>query len=184
MSFTSIFGHDAAIRSLQKTLAGDQLPGTYLFVGPQGVGKTALALALAKTVACLAPRTAPFDACGACDSCRRADAGTQPEIALIAPAGDQTQIWQFWDRDGKPAGILQHTLPFAPSIGRRRIYIVERADTLNEPTANSLLKALEEPPPYALFILLAPHPGRLLPTTLSRAQMVRLAPSPVAAVAG
>src|SRR5205823_5208068 len=64
-----------------------------------------------------------------------------------------------------------------------RVYIIERADTLNEPTANSLLKALEEPPPYALFILLAPHSGRLLPTILSRAQMIRLSPSPVDALA-
>jgi DNA polymerase-3 subunit delta' len=60
---------------------------------------------------------------------------------------------------------------------------LERADTLNEPAANSLLKALEETPPYALFILLSPHAGRMLPTILSRSQIVRLSPAPVAALA-
>jgi DNA polymerase-3 subunit delta' len=144
------------------------------------VGKTALAQAFGEAAACLNPAGDPFDACGTCDSCRRAAAGQQPEIAIVRPAGEQTQIWQFWDRDNKPAGLLQHTLTFAPSTGRRRVYIIERADTLTESAANSLLKVLEEPPPYALFILLTPHASRMLPTVLSRAQMIRLSPSPVA----
>jgi DNA polymerase III subunit delta' len=179
MSFSSRFGLDPAIAALRKALRNDQVAGTYLFLGPQGVGKTSLAMAFAQAAACLRPIPDPFDACGECDSCRRTLAGRQPEINLISPAGDQTQIWQFWDRDNKPGGILQHTLPFAPTIGRRRVYILERADTLNEAAANSLLKVLEEPPPYALFILLAPHAARMLPTILSRSQLVRLTPAPV-----
>src|SRR5947208_292241 len=79
---------------------------------------------------------------------------------------------------------LQHTLPFAPVVGRRRVYIVERADTLTEAAANSLLKVLEEPPHYAFFILLTPHPARLLPTILSRSQIVRLSPAPVPDLTG
>jgi len=179
MGFRDVFGHESAVRALQKALAANQLPGTYLFTGPQGIGKTTLALAFAEAAACLAPPTESLDSCGQCDSCRRARAGEHPEIALISPAGDQTQIWQFWDRDGRPAGILQHSLHFAPVIGRRRVYIIERADTLNEAAANSLLKALEEPPPYAVFVLLATHAGRLLPTVLSRSQLLRLLPAPI-----
>lgn len=179
MPFASVFGHNHAVCALQKALAEDALVGAYLLVGPPGVGKTTLALAFAEAATCLHPRSDPFDACGRCDSCRRARANAHPEIVLIPPAGEQTQIWQFWDRDGRPPGILQHTLPFAPTIGRRRVYILERAETLNVAAANSLLKVLEEPPPYALFLLLAPHPDRLLPTILSRVQLVRLLPAPV-----
>lgn len=183
MPFASIFGHSRAVCALQKALAEDALVGAYLLVGPPGVGKTTLALAFAEAATCLHPHSDPFDACGECDSCRRARANAHPEIALIPPAGEQTQIWQFWDRDGRPPGILQHTLPFAPVIGRRRVYILERAETLNVAAANSLLKVLEEPPPYALFLLLSPHPGRLLPTILSRVQLVRLLPAPVSDLA-
>src|SRR5258708_38767343 len=140
MPFSEVFGHVSAVRSLQRALVADQLAGTYLFAGPQGVGKTTLSLAFGAAAACLRPRPDPFDACGECDSCRRAAVGAQPEIVLIAPAGDQTQIWQFWDRDGKPPGALQHSLHYGPVIGRDRVYIIARADSLNEPAANSLLK--------------------------------------------
>ncbi len=178
MSFASIFGLDGAVHALRRALAEDRLPGTYLFVGPQGVGKAALAHAFAEAACCLDPARDPFDACGKCDSCVRAAKGQQPEIVHIEPAGDQMQIWQFWDRDGKPPGVLQHTLTYAPGIGRRRIYIIDRADALNEAAANSLLKVLEEPPPYAVFVLLSPSPARMLATILSRSQLVRLTASP------
>ena len=178
MGFQNVFGHLPAVRALRKALANDVLAGTYLFTGPAGIGKTTLAQAFAQAAACLSPTLDPFDACGTCDACRHAAGAGNPEIALISPAGDQTQIWQFWDRDGKPAGALQRALNYAPSIGRRRVFIIERADTLTEGAANSLLKALEEPPPYVLFILLAPQAARLLPTILSRSQQLRLSPAP------
>lgn len=179
MSLGDVFGHEPAVRMLRQTLAEQRLVGAYLFTGPPGVGKTTLALALAAAAACPNPRGEPFDACGACASCRAAAAAQHPEITLIQPAGDLTQIWQFWDRDQKPAGALQHTLQYSPVIGRKRIYIIERAETLTLAAANSLLKALEEPPPYVLFVLLAPSPARLLPTVVSRCQVVRLLPVPV-----
>ncbi len=182
-ALSTVFGHDSAVKALGRALAADELAGTYLFAGPQGVGKTTLAMAFGMAAACLSPATDPFDACGKCDSCLRAIAGAHPEIVLIPPAGDQTQIWQFWDRDGRPPGALQHTLIYAPAIGRRRVYIIERADTLNEAAANSLLKVLEEPPPYAIFVLLTPHTARMLPTVLSRSQAIRLTASPVDSLA-
>jgi DNA polymerase-3 subunit delta' len=184
MAFSDVFGLDPAVAVLRRALSGGQLAGSYLFVGPPSVGKTTLALALARAAACLSPRSDPFDACGECHSCRLSAAGSHPEIALISPAGDQTQIWQFWDRDGKPAGALSHSLSFAPTAGAKRVYIVERADTLNEAAANSLLKVLEEPPPYALFVLLTPHVARMLPTVISRCQLVRLSPAPLTALSG
>lgn len=183
MPLHSLFGLDGAVRGLRRALADDRLAGTYLFVGPDGVGKNALAMAFAEAATCLSPVLDPFDACGRCDSCIRAARGQQPEIVRIEPAGDQMQIWQFWDRNGRPPGALQHTLNYAPGIGRRRVYIIDRADALNEAAANSLLKVLEEPPPYALFVLLSPNPARMLATILSRAQVVRLVTAPVDALA-
>ena len=180
----SIFGQQAAVGVLRRALDSDCLPGTYLFVGANGTGKGALAAAFAQAAACLSPRRDPFDSCGLCDSCRRAEAGTQPEIATVTPAGEQIQIWQLWDRDNKTTpGILSRTLNYAPTIGKRRLYIIAQAETLTESAANSLLKALEEPPPYAVFVLLAPHPARVLPTIVSRSQMVRLRAVPVAELA-
>jgi DNA polymerase-3 subunit delta' len=167
---------DAVIHALRRSLEGDQLTGAYLFTGPAGTGKTTLAYAFAEAAACLNPRHNPYDSCGECDSCRRSISGLHPEITLISPAGDQTQIWQFWDRENKPSGVLQNTLPHHPVIGRKRVYIVEKAETLTPGAANSLLKVLEEPPPYAFFILLATHPARMLPTILSRSMIVRLHP--------
>lgn len=171
----SLVGQEAAVSALRKALESGTLPGAYLFLGAPGVGKGTLARAFAQAVACTHPRRVPFDACGECESCRRMEAGTQPEIITVQPAGDQMQIWQFWDRDNRPTrGVLSHTLNYAPSIGAKRVYIIERADTLNEAAANSLLKVLEEPPPYALFLLLAPHAARVLPTIASRSQMIRV----------
>ncbi len=180
--FESIFGQDTVVRTLRAALAADSLAGAYLIVGADGTGKLAVAQTLAQTAACLDPRAAPFDSCGRCESCLRAETGTNPDIVTIRPAGEQLQIWQLWDRQGRQApGILSRTLSFAPVIGRRRVYILEKADRLTEPAANSLLKSLEEPPPYALFLLLAPHPARVLPTIVSRCQIVRLGavPKPV-----
>jgi len=171
----SLVGQEAAVSALRKALEGGTLPGAYLFLGAPGVGKGTLARAFAQAVACTNPRLSPFDSCGECDSCRRMETNTQPEIVTVQPAGDQMQIWQFWDRDNRPTrGVLSHTLNYAPSIGAKRVYIIERADTLNEAAANSLLKVLEEPPHYALFILLAPHAARVLPTIASRSQMIRV----------
>ncbi len=173
--FSQLFGQDTAVGALRRALESDCLAGAYLFVGPDGTGKSAVARAFAQAAACLAPVRQPFDSCGACDSCRKAEADAHPDIALIRPAGEQVQIWQLWDRQGRQApGVLSRTLSFAPVIGRRRVYIIEQADRLTESAANSLLKVLEEPPPYALFLLLAPHPARVLPTILSRSQIVRL----------
>lgn len=183
-ALTQIVGQDAAVAALQRALEADCLAGAYLFVGPDGVGKGALSAAFAQAAACLSPAQQPFDACGRCDSCRRAASGAQPEIITIAPAGEALQIWQLWDRDGRAPGALSRGLAYAPSVGRRRIYILEDADRLTEQAANSLLKVLEEPPSYAFFILLAGHPARVLPTIVSRSHVVRVHAVPRDALAG
>ncbi len=180
----SIIGHDAARRVLWGALERSAPAGSYLLKGPTGVGKTTVAQAYAQAAACLQPVQQPFGACETCLSCRMAMRGEHPEIVTIAPAGDQTQIWQFWDRQGKPPGALEHTLQFSPSVGARRVYIIERADTLTDAASNSLLKVLEEPPSYAVFLLLTPNADRLLPTILSRCQAINMLPMPPSELSG
>jgi len=181
MHLSELFGQEAAVEALRRALEAETLSGAYLFIGQNGVGKGAVARAFSQAAMCLQPTHNPFDSCGVCDSCRRFDNGTHPELMTVAPAGEQIQIWQLWTREGRPArGILSDTLNYSPLLGKRRVYLIEQAETLNESAANSLLKVLEEPPPYAVFILLAPHPARVLPTIVSRSQMVRLNAVPVA----
>jgi len=175
----TLFGQEMAVSAMRRALESDRLAGTYLFVGADGTGKRTVAQALAQAAACTNPVLTPYDACGECESCRRAETSTHPDIISVGPAGEQIQIGQLWDRQGKHgSGVLSRTLSYAPVIGNRRVYIIEKADRLSEAAANSLLKVLEEPPPYALFLLLAPHPARVLPTVLSRCQVIRLAAVP------
>lgn len=176
--FDELFHLEAPIRVLWGALERAQAASAYLLRGPTGVGKTTLAVSYAQAAACLEPRHQPYRACGYCESCRRVAAGLQPEVVLIQPAGEQTQIWQLWDRERRPPGLLEHTLPYTPVIGRKRVYIFERADTLNAAAANSMLKVLEEAPPYAVFLLLTPVVERILPTVLSRCQAIAVRPAP------
>lgn len=175
MKLSDIFGQDQTVAAFRRLIENDTLAGSYLLEGAESVGKASLARAIAQAAACRNPVSHPFDACGGCQPCRLADSPSgNPEIIHILPAGEQTQIWQFWNREGRAAGILDQTLQYAAVFGRKRFYIIEQADTLTNAAANSLLKVLEESPPYAHFILLTTHAGRIIPTILSRCQRYRL----------
>ncbi|GAB4462109.1 MAG: DNA polymerase III subunit delta' [Armatimonadaceae bacterium] len=181
MSLRQIIGQETAVATLRRALASDAVPQAYLFVGPEGTGKTATALAFAQTISCKTP-TPDGDACGTCANCTRIAAGQHPDVVPIAPDGENTRIWQLWSRPGHPPGALEN-LPYQPVAAPKRFYIIEKAETLNEESANSLLKALEEPPRYVQFVLCAPSLTAVLPTILSRCQIVRFGPAPLEAIA-
>jgi DNA polymerase-3 subunit delta' len=174
----SIIGQEYAIAVLQGALANDHLPGTYLFVGPAHIGKSLAAIELAKAINCLNP-PATGECCDTCRSCRAIDAGTHPDVRTVAPVGPSRtlRIPQFWPREGvkeHPADrAMLRDLQYAPVSAKRRVFIVEDAEAMGEDTANSLLKVLEEPPRYALFILTAPSTGAVLPTIASRSLAIR-----------
>jgi DNA polymerase-3 subunit delta' len=186
--FSQVVGHEMALRLLRRAVVSGDAAHAYLFTGAAGMGKHTVAYAFAAALACLQPTT-DGEACGECRSCRRLLYGTHPELHTIAPYSEQTLIWQLWDghsvpREAKGAqvGIIGRTINFAPQFGRRIVYILTRAETLTEAAANSLLKTIEEPPPYAVFLLLAPMPEDVIETIRSRCQWVPLYPVDIGAI--
>ncbi len=180
MTFREIVGQETAVAWLGRALAQNDVPQSLLFLGPTGVGKASTASALAAAIAC---KSAPVgDSCGSCVECRRIAENEHPDVVRIAPDGETTKIWQLWTRQGHPDGALE-TLPFAPVSSSMRHYIFERAETLNDESANSLLKALEEPPPYVRFILCAPSRDAVLPTILSRCRTIPFTAVPTRTIA-
>ncbi len=168
MKFSDIHGQDVAVRALQSSLhkqsGSTGLAHAYLFAGPKSVGKTSTALAFAAALNCDDP-TPEGDSCGNCLSCIRIEAGTDLDVQLIQPEKNQTLIKQMGD--------MIANLVYAPVHGKRRACIIEQADTLNAAAENSILKVLEEPPDYAVMILLSRNPSSLLPTIRSRCRLVR-----------
>lgn len=177
---SQLCGQQPAIAALRGALAHQSASGSWLFTGESGSGKRALALAFAMAACCTNPVGDPPDACGECAACRKTASGENPEITLLTPAGETFLIGQFWDRDsrGEP-GAISRNIHFAPSLGRMRVYILDGVERISPAAANSLLKVLEEPPDYVIFMLLATHASRVLPTIVSRCRTIRLLPVPV-----
>ncbi|HEX6963790.1 MAG TPA: DNA polymerase III subunit delta' [Lacipirellula sp.] len=174
-------GHDAVVEQFRRTLTAGRLASTYLFVGPEGVGKRAFALRLAQVLLCLRNDPAAMNPCGECESCRLAAAGNHPDVDVVGLLKDKRNllISQFVGEDDKRNREgLCHNIAMRPMLGPRRVAIIDDADRLTTESANCLLKTLEEPPPGAVIILIGTSRSRQLPTILSRAQVVRFQPLP------
>jgi DNA polymerase III subunit delta' len=115
--------------------------------------------------------------CGVCDSCRRIAAGTHPDVHVIVPGskgGQNISVEQMRD--------VRQDVARRPIMGRRKLYLVPTAEAMNEEAANTLLKTLEEPPEYVTLVLMATSPTRVLPTVLSRCQVVPFGLAPAGAI--
>jgi DNA polymerase III delta' subunit len=167
MSWTSILGQPTAARVLQADVIRNRLAPAYLFVGPEGVGKRLTAMELAKTVSCERPLEG---ACDECAPCRRISRGVHPDVHGVVPQGGASTI-----AIDQVRWVLER-VSLRPFFGRRSMVIVDGAHRLTDEAANSFLKALEEPPGQATFLLLTSQPARCLPTILSRARTVRFRP--------
>ncbi|HYO25794.1 MAG TPA: hypothetical protein VEQ85_12705, partial [Lacipirellulaceae bacterium] len=177
-----VYGHDAVVERFRRSLAANRLASTYLFVGPQGVGKRRFAEALAKSLLCQANDPARLDPCGRCHSCVMCAAGTHPDVHVVQRRPDDKVLkleYFIGPREHRNTEGFCHDVSLRPKVGRRSIGIIDDADWFNEPSANCLLKLLEEPPHGAVLMLLATTRSRQLPTILSRAQVVPFAPLPV-----
>src|SRR5690606_29783848 len=134
MSFQRIPGQEQAKRILQSGLTGNKVSHAYIFHGPAGTGKKALAMAFAKGLLC---ERRGADSCGECLACRKVDSGNHTSLHLIAPDGASVKIDQIRE--------LQKQFAYRQSAGSGpQVYIVEEADKLTTQAANSLLKFLEE----------------------------------------
>jgi len=159
----SVLGQDKAKKMLRRAMAADRLGHAYLFRGPAGVGKKTLARAFGNYLNCLNP-SAEQDACSCCRSCHKLKSGNHPDLLLVEPEGASIKINQIRE--------LKHALFFPPFEANYRIILISDVHTMRREAANSLLKILEEPPPGNQLILTGDEAGEILPTILSRCQII------------
>ena len=163
---------------------GPRLPHALLFVGPAGLGKRALAEALAARILCDSP-AADGQACGHCEPCRWRLSGNHPDLHLVIPAADAEEAEGAEGEGGREPAAgkakssqivieqirdLQAALTVTGHHSARRVVVIDPAEAMNVFTANALLKLLEEPPAGCVFLLVSSAPRRLLPTIRSRCQ--------------
>ena len=161
MAFKDIAGNSRVKRILRRALQRHRVPNSLLFCGPDGVGKTAMAITLAKALNCKAGKD---DACEECESCKAIEAERFPDVLTIAPEKDVVKIEQM--------RFIKQMAYLKPFSGAKRVFIVEQAEKMNEESANSLLKVLEEPPSFTHIILVTSNPFLILPTIRSRCQVL------------
>ncbi|MCW5914342.1 MAG: DNA polymerase III subunit gamma/tau [Chitinophagaceae bacterium] len=160
-NFNSVVGQDHITTTLKNAIRNNQLAHAFLFCGPRGVGKTTCARILGKTINC-ENRTPDGEACNECQSCVSFDRGTSLNIHELDGASNNTV---------EDIRALVDQVRFAPQAGKYKVYIVDEVHMLTSAAFNAFLKTLEEPPPFAIFILATTEKYRILPTILSRCQI-------------
>ena len=170
-------GHRRLIGLLARSVDRDTLPPSLLFSGPAGSGTRETAVATAQAINCLSPKGEgeSRDSCGVCTACLRIARGAHPDVIVVSPGDNASikieQVRDVIDRAG-----------YKPFEGRRRVVIIDEADTMAPAAQNALLKTLEEPPPSSVFILVTARPDMLLATVQSRCPRLRFPAAETAAV--
>ena len=175
------FGHDKAVRVVHRSLAAGRLSHAYVLSGPSNVGKMTLATDMALAVNCLED-TKP---CGRCSQCDRMIRGLHSDVRTV---GVRTGESDDGRRNRVAIGIeqvreVQREASLKPYEGNYRVFIFDSAEEMSEEAANSLLKTLEEPPNQVIILLLTIDHRLLLPTIISRCQLLELRPVPAPTVA-
>ncbi|MCA0454180.1 MAG: DNA polymerase III subunit delta' [Chloroflexi bacterium] len=167
-----VYGHEWAVEHLRKSIANQRIRHAYLIVGAESIGKETLARALAMTLNCT-HSDADARPCGQCSSCKRIASGNHPDMIYSELDGTTgaLKIEEIRNVTGKIA--------LKPYEARYRVAILRDFDHARPQAQDALLKTLEEPPPQALLILLAPSTESLLATITSRSQIIHLRPLPV-----
>lgn len=160
-TFESVVGQQALTQTLQNAIRQNHLAHAYLFCGPRGVGKTTCARIFAKTINCLNPQNG-YDACNECESCKAFNEQRSFNIHELDAASNNSV-------EDIRSLIDQVRIP--PQIGKYSVYIIDEVHMLSAGAFNALLKTLEEPPSYAIFILATTEKHKVLPTILSRCQV-------------
>ena len=178
MPLAAIIGHAPIVALLRAAVARGRVPQSLLFAGPPGVGKRAVAVALAQALNCpIRLRQRGDDACGTCAVCQRIARGQHTDVAIIEK-GDEASI-----KIDVLRRALLDVIGYRPFEGERRVFIIDPADEIGPQGQDALLKTLEEPPPSAILILISEYPDALLPTIQSRCRRLRFGPLAEADVA-
>src|ERR1043166_7950904 len=157
--FDELTGNERVKAALKRMLVSDRLPGALLFTGEEGIGKKRFALEVARALNCRTPKG------------HEADEWTQiiwtdhPDVGLVVAPKRVLRVEQMRQ--------IEKEANFRPFEGKARVFLIDEADKLNDASANALLKVLEEPPRTSHLILITARPAMLLPTILSRCQMIR-----------
>jgi DNA polymerase III subunit gamma/tau len=160
-TFDTVVGQSHITTTLKNAIKLNQLAHAFLFCGPRGVGKTTCARILGKTINC-ENRTKDGEACNKCQSCISFNEGTSLNIHELDAASNNSV---------DDIRTLVDQVRFAPQAGKFKVYIIDEVHMLSSSAFNAFLKTLEEPPPFAIFILATTEKHKILPTILSRCQI-------------
>ena len=158
-TFDELVGQEDIVQTLKNALKSGNLRHAYLFTGPRGTGKTSTARLLAKTVNCEHPRDG--EPCNECMQCREITAGSSLNVIEIDAASN---------RGIDNIRELRERIMVPPATGKYKVYVLDEAHMLTTEAFNALLKTLEEPPGYAIFVLATTDVHKMLPTVISRCQ--------------
>jgi DNA polymerase-3 subunit delta' len=166
--FDELVGQERVAAFLRAAVESGSSSHAYLFVGPPGSGKRTAARGLACALVC------EDGGCGTCSACMRVKRGAHPDVRVVEPQGAATYLVEQVRDEIVPDMWLR------PAEARAKVYVIDRADAMNDSSANAFLKTLEEPPSAVSIVLLTDDFDAVLPTIISRCQVVRFAPVPPA----
>ena len=157
-TFEEVVGQQHIVATLQNAIKNNKLAHAYLFCGPRGTGKTSIAKLLAKTINCTSEVSRP---CGVCANCIDIQESTHPDVIELDAATNNgvDEVRELIDK-----------VKYAPMQGKYKVYIIDEVHMMTASAFNALLKTLEEPPEYCIFILATTEPHKVLPTIVSRCQ--------------
>jgi len=159
IDFKEIIGHEKPIKILKNRIKFEKIGHSYLFTGKEGVGKKLAAIAFSKAMNCT-NLSKEQDSCNQCSACLKIEKGTSADFDIISPVDSVIKI----DKIRK----LKNNIYFQPLENKKKVYLINDVDRMTVEASNSLLKILEEPPEFAVLILITAFPDAILPTILSR----------------